>query len=353
MMNSKQAYRRQSDAVMSLFTSEIQSIMHGFGDCPRPMLESACLVEEIVHREMVELLQQAAIVAAKRNVRSIGLEDILFLMRKDKVKLARLIRYLVVKDFKAGASSIEEEVDGSATISSALSESKTMSKRKKLCYEFLASIDQTGELLAVFDEDFFDEIRYKRNLRMDRITSKMTQNQYLRYSEARRANFSRKIRPEQFKEWLCLNESSDMKLNAYALEVLQYLAYETVAQIIDMALLVKQDTDRSRYDPVSGLLPRVQSSSLPQSDAYSSPITSNFHGYARSNRSEAFFDETSFGNKRARNSESKGPHLEISIRDCITPQDIKDALRRYNQPMGSASLVLNRQNITKSKLLSL
>lgn len=128
------------------------------------MLESACLVEEIVHREMVELLQQAAMAAAKRNVRSIGLEDILFLMRKDKVKLARLIRYLVVKDFKSSSSSIEEEVDGSAAISSALAESKTMSKRKKLCFEFLASIDQTGELLAVFDEDFFDEIRYKRNL---------------------------------------------------------------------------------------------------------------------------------------------------------------------------------------------
>ena len=139
-----------------------------------------------------------------------------------------------------------------------------------------------------------------------------------------------------------------------------------------MALLVKQDNERSRYDPVSGLLPRVQGSCLPQSESYSSPITSNFHGYARSNRSEAYLDEISFTTERARNvsffifllhldlfkfifrqAESKGPHLEISIRDCITPQDIKDALRRYNQPMGSASFVLNRQNITKSKLLCL
>lgn len=99
----------------------------------------------------------------------------------------------------------------------------------------------------------------------------MDMNQYLKYSEARKANFTRKISSEQFKEWLKADDQSTVKLNSMAVEILQYLAFETVAQvcntlvsvhsrqslqylkpwqIIDMALLVKQDVEREEYGPV-------------------------------------------------------------------------------------------------------
>lgn len=37
-------------------------------------------------------------------------------------------------------------------------------KRIKICYDFLSSIDHSGQLTAAFSEDCFDDIKYKRNL---------------------------------------------------------------------------------------------------------------------------------------------------------------------------------------------
>lgn len=91
-------------------------------------------------------------------------------MRKDKVKLVRLFRYLSIKDMKAAifsGSAIEDDVGehcGSSDPSTPFDEKPQQTKRVKLCYDFLSSIDQTGELLSVFDDDFFDEIKYHRNL---------------------------------------------------------------------------------------------------------------------------------------------------------------------------------------------
>lgn len=113
-------------------------------------------------------------VAMRRSSRFVGLEDILFLMRKDKVKLGRLFRYLAVKDMKAAVvrnSGVDEAdiIEGmpASTESSGLqpSEPKTQhTKRVKLCYDFLSSIDETGEILSAFDEDFFDDVKLERNL---------------------------------------------------------------------------------------------------------------------------------------------------------------------------------------------
>ena len=79
----------------------------------------------------------------------IGLEDCIFVLRKNKVKLARLLRALSIKDMRV--------VDGDEL-------AEKGKKRVKLCYDFLAKIDQTGQLLNAFDEDFFDEIKHERNM---------------------------------------------------------------------------------------------------------------------------------------------------------------------------------------------
>lgn len=33
-------------------------MMHGFGDCRKPLAETAALIENIVHQQMASLLQQ-------------------------------------------------------------------------------------------------------------------------------------------------------------------------------------------------------------------------------------------------------------------------------------------------------
>lgn len=59
----------------------------------------------------------------------------------------------------------------------------------------------------------------------------MNKNQYLKYSEARKASFARKITVEQFKEWLTMGNEIDCDFSLIAIEIFQYLAYETVAQV--------------------------------------------------------------------------------------------------------------------------
>ena len=42
-------------------------MMHGFGDCRRPLVESASLIETVVHQQMTSLLQQVIIKVIRLN----------------------------------------------------------------------------------------------------------------------------------------------------------------------------------------------------------------------------------------------------------------------------------------------
>jgi transcription initiation protein SPT3 len=73
-------------------------MMHGFGDSSEPLLESAKIIQDIVLQQMRAIVRRACEIADRRanskknNI--INGEDILFLLRKNKMKLRRLIKYL-------------------------------------------------------------------------------------------------------------------------------------------------------------------------------------------------------------------------------------------------------------------
>ncbi|XP_057200899.1 transcription initiation protein SPT3 homolog isoform X2 [Triplophysa rosa] len=83
------------------FVPELQSMMFALGDARRPLHETAALVEDIVHTQLINLLHQAADVTLLRGARVISPEDIIFLMRKDKKKLCRLLKYMQFRDYKS------------------------------------------------------------------------------------------------------------------------------------------------------------------------------------------------------------------------------------------------------------
>lgn len=163
-------------------------------------------------------LRLACDVAIQRQSKQIGLEDFLFLLRKDKVKLCRLLRHFSLKDMRNRMSSEQWTDDQTPTLDETVSsldagctmdfdeeellnalilEQKSSqpqdsfystaiatsavqqpsdpnspsgkaafpqpAKRLKLCLDFLASIDQTGELDRYLQEDqFFDELKHNR-----------------------------------------------------------------------------------------------------------------------------------------------------------------------------------------------
>uniref|UniRef100_A0A8D2INR4 SPT3 homolog, SAGA and STAGA complex component n=1 Tax=Varanus komodoensis TaxID=61221 RepID=A0A8D2INR4_VARKO len=86
------------------------------------------------------------------------------------------------------------------------------------------------------------------NLRAERQARMMDSAQYAEFCESRQLSFSKKA--SKFRDWLDCS-SMEIKPNAVAMEILAYLAYETVAQLVDLALLVKQDMTPKASDPFS------------------------------------------------------------------------------------------------------
>ena len=102
--------------------------------------------------------------------------------------------------------------------------------------------------------------------RIERITRLMSEREYLDFYKARQTSFANRLQPSKFRDWLYnapYNQLNAMqwpiKPNALAIEILQYFAYETVAILVDLALIVKQDQARSASDPVSKLAASVSS----------------------------------------------------------------------------------------------
>lgn len=78
--------------------AEIRQMMHGFGDSSEPLFECAKIIEDVVLQQMKTIVRRACeiadIRAGSKKSNIINGEDLLFLLRKDKVKLQRIVKYL-------------------------------------------------------------------------------------------------------------------------------------------------------------------------------------------------------------------------------------------------------------------
>jgi len=78
------------------FTKELKWMLYGFGDVTSPLPESVDLMEDIVIEYISEMTSKAMQVSTKRN--KLLLEDLVFLVRKDKKKFARVKELLHMYD---------------------------------------------------------------------------------------------------------------------------------------------------------------------------------------------------------------------------------------------------------------
>lgn len=246
------------------FASEIQSMMHGFGDCSEPLAETAAVLEEVVHQQMTEVLFQASDVALRRGASTVTMEDLLFLMRRSPIKLQRLVKYLAVKDL---SSSLSHFGDSS---SAALAQvAPQASRRVKRARDFLLPLDSDGLLERALNDELYDDVRMSRLRRMDRLSRDLDEKRYALFTQARQVNFvGQKMRQAQkFSDWLLLRAApwmGDLKVEKAALEVFSYLAYETVGQFVELALLVRKEmeADETPCKTVNAAFPMVQFSAV-------------------------------------------------------------------------------------------
>jgi len=276
-----------------------------------------------------------------------------------------MIRYLRLKDLKSKTvkpTSPEDEDVLEAIVGD--SSKGDSGKRLKLAYDFISSIDSSGELLALFEEDdMLDEIKMVRAKRADRMSRCLDSQAYIEYCEARQMSFSKKI--TKFKEWLGIGTHIDIKASAAVIEILSNLAYETVNEIVDLALLVKEDQERTipfhvnmpvsinqqsevakssgqKQPPISkGALPTPthsppttpsSQSNTPSSSA--SNLTSPVHGGLASSLGTAYLASSLSGLVKPQKSKKKkmkhnaAPGADLSS-SRLMPAHIREAIRRY------------------------
>jgi len=152
---------------------------------------------------------------------------------------------------------------------------------------FLEQINNTGELLE--NSSSVDDVKRRRCIRMDIASKSMDEVHYIKFSKARRVSFVNKNH-HKFSDWICSDGTilisikkytqptfyilyfnyyiyliiGDVTMSKQAYTILSYLAYETVAQIVDLAFLVRQDQgkihgdaiDRQRLNYVNPFKPR-------------------------------------------------------------------------------------------------
>ncbi|KAJ8686903.1 hypothetical protein QAD02_022697 [Eretmocerus hayati] len=236
--------------------------MHGFGDHSEPLLETAKMIEQVVLNQMRAVIREACKIAELRESQIVSSEDFLFLLRKDKIKLQRLVNYLKLKEFKTTMFK-SLDTDCPDSISDA---KKTEEEPKQPFLKFLHHIDNTGEMLN--DKTLIDHVKQKRTMRIEMMTRKMDEVRYLEFSKARCASFANKNK-HKFSDWI--GSSGEFTIAKSGYTILGYLAYETVAQIVDLAFLVRQDQNKISGDAID----RLQM-------IYPNPVTYKPHQYTKS-----------------------------------------------------------------------
>ncbi|KAF7651112.1 hypothetical protein LDENG_00115590 [Lucifuga dentata] len=343
MANSASSSSKDRPTSKTSFIPELQSMMFALGDARRPLHETAALVEDIVHTQLITMLQQACEGAALRGSRVISAEDILFLLRRDKRKLLRLLKYLQFRDYKSKLlknmedDDVQTETDRLGGAAAAGSVAGSNQRRQRLAQDFLGWMDQTGELLSLVDRQEVDPVKQERMERLDRQTRIMDQTQYSEFCESRQLSFAKKA--SKFRDWLDCS-SLELKPNSVAMEILSYLAYETVAQIVDLSLLVKQEMT-SKTNPISHVISasyihyntHAEVKKDPDSPEATPPSTpSSSHSSKPLLQGNGSLD----GRARQRKRKKSCPAAVEPPSGAIQPCHIREAIRRYNYRHTSA-----------------
>lgn len=250
------------------YAREIQLMMHGFGDVSEPLLPSAQLIENILLQEMSCLWRRVCADAQAEGSNKPTIENFMFLLRKNPVKAKRFLRYLEIKVFKE-----KFDIEKTGDVPN-MNKQQAASKRLKRCVDFLQTIDPNFDPSA----EEIDDVYLQRKIRADLMARNMNDAKYLEFTKARQASFGHgkffSSYNAKFREWLNKIDCSSGVTNETC-DVLAYFAYETVAEIVDLALLVKQDAqtkDFSEPEFPKSLL-SVGRSSMSKQMEHRSPIT--------------------------------------------------------------------------------
>lgn len=214
----------------SLFINEISDIMRGFGDAEHPFRESVMLVEKILHQQLQGTVAEAIQVASlRRGEIRLTQADFEYLMRRSPEKIYRLQKHLRDLGLR---KRIQEMLSG----------------RQVGLSDDSDSGDRSNDNALREVQEKYDEEKTRRLFRADRISQVVTGAQYQHYNAAKRTSFyCRNQIAQRFRSWLSI--PADVHTSQHIMTILSYLAHETIAIIVDGAILVRLNSSNRIVQP--------------------------------------------------------------------------------------------------------
>lgn len=232
-------------------------MMFVFGEVQDPCSETVNLVEDIVKSQLIELITQARALANRRGARYVSSEDLIFLVRHDRGKVARLRTYLSWKDVRkhakdsggdgGGGVEVEALEDGADDKLTAKAQKTTIKLPWEITTVYSEVLRQSGHQ-SDDEEDEGDieahEASIQRLKEADDATRQMTREEYQHYSDCRQASFTYR-RAKRFKEFLNLPAHLDLKASDDTVDIVGFLAFEMVRSLTLAGLSVKKSLEDS------------------------------------------------------------------------------------------------------------
>lgn len=225
----------ESDEYKPMFLEEISDIMRGFGDCESPQLDSVILVEKIVIQQMRSILNDVIDLSLARKGHPMpSQKDFEHLMRHNPTRIHRLQKHLRDIDFRRRYNDM---ITGRVAMFSEEDDGR--------------SDGEEGSIPEKYDEE-----KVRRLFRADRISLTLSGPQYVAYNEARRTSFHcRNSLTIRNKLKMLLNPPSDVRITLHVYTILGYLVHETIATIVDYAILTRLNSSNQSVEPYGRITP--------------------------------------------------------------------------------------------------
>lgn len=245
------------------YRSEITQMMYVAGETADSPLETTQIIEEVVREQVVEILQQCQEQAIRRGVRTITVNDLFFLIRKDVAKTDRLKNFLSWKDVRKSAKDSDDKGDGADIGADELGGGEAVpagpmvgdagrkgTKRAKIVLPWDPESFYSTQVPEREDEEDDDqgesnEATLKRLRAADERTRNMTREEYVHWSECRQASFTFR-KSKRFREWAGFGVITDGKPNDDIIDILGFLTFEMVQTLTEEALQVKKEDELYR-----------------------------------------------------------------------------------------------------------
>jgi transcription initiation protein SPT3 len=258
------------------YRSEIHQMMFVSGETGEADQETTSLIEEIVRQQVLEMvcnpisplttlltnrqLTKCTSQAARRGSRAISTDDLIFLIRHDSAKVARLRTFLSWKDVRKNVKDSEDKGSGDAVDledpagalggAGPVDPGAKKSKKTKVGLPWDVASFYSEQVPDRDDEEDDEEAdnhyaTLERLKLADERTKDMTKEEYVHFSECRQASFTFR-KGKRFREWAGFGVVTDSKPNDDIVDILGFLTFEIVQTLTEEALRIKAAEDLSK-----------------------------------------------------------------------------------------------------------